>query len=42
MSEFMGFFDALFSPDFPFVRNALFEWVLSSVLFGVLGSVFTV
>ncbi|MDD3056796.1 MAG: metal ABC transporter permease [Sphaerochaeta sp.] len=42
MSELLSFFEALFSPDFPFVRNAFFAGVLSSVLFGVLGSVVTV
>jgi TRAP-type uncharacterized transport system fused permease subunit len=42
MSELIGFFEALLSPDFPFVRHAFFAGVLSSVLFGVLGSVVTV
>ncbi|MDR0389778.1 MAG: metal ABC transporter permease [Spirochaetaceae bacterium] len=37
-----GFFAALLDPDFPFVRNALFAGLLSSVLFGVLGSLVTV
>lgn len=37
-----SFVAALFSPDFPFVRNALFAGLLSSVLFGVIGSVVTV
>jgi zinc transport system permease protein len=37
-----GFTAALFSPDFPFIRNALLAGLLSSVLFGVLGAVVTV
>jgi zinc transport system permease protein len=37
-----GFIAALVSPDFPFIRNALFAGLLSSVLFGVLGTVVTV
>ncbi len=37
-----GFFEILFSPDVPFIRNALFAGVLSSILFGILGSVVTV
>jgi zinc transport system permease protein len=37
-----GFAAALFSPDFPFIRNALFAGLLSSVLFGVLGTIVTV
>lgn len=37
-----GFLDALFDPALPFVRNALLAGVLSSVLFGILGSVVTV
>ena len=37
-----GFFEVLFSPDVPFIRNALFAGILSSVLFGILGSVVTV
>ena len=36
------FFIALFSPDFPFLRNALIAGVLSSILFGTLGSIVTV
>ncbi|MDR2133668.1 MAG: metal ABC transporter permease [Treponema sp.] len=36
------FFAALLNPDFPFVRNALFAGLLSSVLFGTIGSVVTV
>ena len=36
------FFAALFNPNFPFLRNALLAGVLSSVLFGILGSVVTV
>ncbi|MDR2028761.1 MAG: metal ABC transporter permease [Treponema sp.] len=39
MSDFMG---ALFNPDFPFIRNALFAGLLSSLLFGTLGSIVTV
>jgi zinc transport system permease protein len=35
-------FMALINPDFPFLRNALFAGLLSSVLFGILGSVVTV
>ncbi len=42
MDNLVGFFGALVSPDFPFVRNAFFAGLLSSVLFGVLGSVVTV
>ncbi|MDR2109960.1 MAG: metal ABC transporter permease [Spirochaetaceae bacterium] len=37
-----GFFEALLSPDFPFLRNALIGGLLSSVLFGVIGSIVTV
>lgn len=37
-----GFFEALFNVDYPFVRNALFAGLLSSVLFGVLGTLVTV
>ncbi len=37
-----NFFEALVNPDFPFLRNALFAAVLSSLLFGILGSVVTV
>ena len=37
-----GFLSALFDPGLPFLRNALFAGLLSSVLFGVLGSVVTV
>ncbi|MDR1586304.1 MAG: metal ABC transporter permease [Treponema sp.] len=33
---------ALLNPDFPFIRNALFAGLLSSVLFGTIGSVVTV
>jgi len=36
------FFSALVSVDFPFVRNALFAGLLSSVLFGTIGAVVTV
>lgn len=42
MFESVGFFSALFNPNLPFIRNAFFAGVLSSVLFGVLGSVVTV
>ena len=38
----MNFFTALFDPAMPFVRNALLAGLLSSILFGVLGSVVTV
>lgn len=38
----MSFFSALFDPAMPFVRNALIAGILSSILFGVLGSVVTV
>jgi len=38
----MSFFSALFDPAMPFVRNALVAGILSSILFGVLGSVVTV
>jgi zinc transport system permease protein len=37
-----GFVEALSNPGFPFIRNALFAGLLSSVLFGVIGSVVTV
>jgi zinc transport system permease protein len=37
-----GFFSALFDPSMPFVRNAALAGLLSSVLFGVLGSIVTV
>ena len=37
-----GFFAALINPDLAFLRNALAAGLLSSVLFGVLGSVVTV
>jgi zinc transport system permease protein len=36
------FFSALLNPSFPFLRNALIAGVLSSILFGILGSVVTV
>jgi zinc transport system permease protein len=36
------FVNLLFSADFPFLRNALFAGILSSVLFGTLGAVVTV
>ena len=38
----MSFFSALLDPSMPFVRNALLAGILSSILFGVLGSVVTV
>lgn len=38
----MSFLQALFDPSMPFVRNALLAGILSSILFGVLGSVVTV
>ncbi len=37
-----GFIDALFNPAMPFIRNALIAGLLSSILFGVLGTVITV
>jgi zinc transport system permease protein len=37
-----GFLQALLNPAFPFLRNALLAGLLSSVLFGVLGSIVTV
>jgi len=37
-----GFFDALININFPFLRNALLAGLLSSLLFGLLGSVVTV
>ena len=37
-----GFFAALVSPEFPFIRNALLAGLLSSILFGILGSIVTV
>jgi len=37
-----GFWNALLDPSLPFVRNALIAGILSSVLFGVLGSIVTV
>jgi zinc transport system permease protein len=37
-----SFFEALINPYFPFLRNAFFAGLLSSLLFGVLGSVVTV
>jgi zinc transport system permease protein len=37
-----GFLSALINPDFPFIRNALFAGLLSSVLFGCIGSLVTV
>ena len=36
------FFEALVNVNFPFLRNALFAGLLSSLLFGILGSVVTV
>jgi zinc transport system permease protein len=37
-----AFIEALLGADFPFIRNALFAGLLSSVLFGILGTVVTV
>jgi zinc transport system permease protein len=37
-----SFFSVLFNPEFPFIRNAFFAGLLSSVLFGVIGSLVTV
>jgi zinc transport system permease protein len=37
-----GFFEALFSPNFPFIRSALFAGFLSAILFGILGAMVTV
>ena len=37
-----SFFDALVNVNFPFLRNALIAGLLSSILFGLLGSVVTV
>jgi zinc transport system permease protein len=37
-----SFIDALINPAFPFLRNALLAGLLSSLLFGVIGSVVTV
>ena len=42
MFDSVSFISALLSPDFPFIRNALYAGILSSILFGVLGSVVTV
>lgn len=42
VDNLISFFHALISPDFPFVRNAFVAGALSSVLFGLLGSVVTV
>jgi zinc transport system permease protein len=41
-AEMTDFFTSLLNPDFSFLRNALAAGLLSSVLFGVLGSVVTV
>ena len=38
----ISFLEALFNPSMPFVRNALLAGLLSSVLFGVLGTIVTV
>ena len=38
----LEFFEALTNIDFPFLRNALLAGLLSSILFGVLGSIVTV
>ncbi|MDC7247127.1 MAG: metal ABC transporter permease [Sphaerochaetaceae bacterium] len=37
-----NFLQALFNPNMPFIRNALIAGLLSSVLFGVLGTIVTV
>ncbi len=37
-----GFFSALLDPSLPFLRNALYAGILSSILFGVVGAVVTV
>ena len=37
-----SFFEALININFPFLRNALFAGLLSSLLFGIIGSVVTV
>ncbi len=37
-----GFLSALADPGLPFVRNALVAGLLSSILFGILGSIVTV
>jgi zinc transport system permease protein len=37
-----SFFEALVNVNFPFLRNAVFAGLLSSLLFGILGSVVTV
>src|SRR5215469_299973 len=37
-----SFFEALINPAFPFLRNALMAGILSSLLFGIVGSVVTV
>ncbi len=42
MKLFLEFFRVLCDPDFPFIRNALFAGLLSSILFGVIGSLVTV
>jgi zinc transport system permease protein len=38
----MSFLEALFNPSMPFLRNALLAALLSSVLFGLLGTIVTV
>jgi zinc transport system permease protein len=38
----MSFLAALVNPDFPFIRNALYAGLLSSILFGCIGSLVTV
>jgi len=42
INNMQEFFGALINNNFPFLRNALFAGLLSSVLFGILGSVVTV
>jgi zinc transport system permease protein len=36
-----SFFSVFFNPEFPFIRNAFFAGLLSSILFGVIGSLVT-
>ena len=40
--QMSSFFSALFDPNMPFVRNALIAGLLSSILFGIIGTVVTV
>ena len=41
-NDMQNFFEALVNVNFPFLRNALYAGLLSSLLFGILGSVVTV